>query len=90
MVNKEIVSASYEITGIDGSHLRVSETPERDHCIVSIMEAQSGNILTCRLNKAQFKAFCDLDYSVEITEYSRQETRVQKEEPDSTEASYAA
>ncbi len=66
-MNKQIVTNSFNIRGIDGNDLRISETIERDQVVISIQQNDDkAMIATVRLDKEQFDAFFDIKYSITV------------------------
>ena len=67
MPNPSYVTKSVTILGVDGNHVSVSETIERQEVVVSIQQNdEHGRLATVRLDKGQFEALCHSKYELEI------------------------
>ena len=61
------LTRSLTVLGVDGNHVSVSETAERQEVVISIQQNdEHGRIATVRLDKDQFEALCHSQYELEI------------------------
>ena len=67
MSSPSYVTKSITVLGVDGNHITVSETAERQEVVIAIQQNdEHGRIATARLNAGQFKALCQSQYDLEI------------------------
>lgn len=63
-MDKLLRTKSFTLMGVDGNHLTLSETLDREAIVVSIQQNDDkGRIATMRLNAAQFELLCSMDSS---------------------------
>lgn len=67
MESPSFVTKSITVRGVDGNHVTVSETAERQEVVLAIQQNDDGGqIATVRLNEPQFEALCGTRYSLEV------------------------
>jgi hypothetical protein len=64
-MSSSLVCKSFTLTGVDGSHVTLSETPEREEIVLSVVTYCSSGAqrATARLNAEQFETLCRMDSS---------------------------
>lgn len=61
------MTKSFTITGVDGNHVKVSETADRQEVVISIQQNdEAGLNATVRLSGAQFDTLCETKYSLDV------------------------
>ena len=67
MTNPSYVTKSITVLGVDGNHITVGETAERQEVVIAIQQNdEGGRLATVRLNHDQFEAFCHSKYDLEV------------------------
>jgi hypothetical protein len=67
MASPSYLTKTITILGVDGNHVSISETPDRQEVVIAIQQNdEKGRIATARLSGEQFSALCNAKYSLEI------------------------
>ena len=84
-MTKRLYTKNYHFPCEDGTLLGVSETLDRQGCVLTMYDKQESKLISCQLSVAAFDALCQLNYQLEFNRSEpKEETGNGVKEPDYT------